>query len=47
MSTDTRVQGEDVINRVSKRSALRHPFSVVRDDNRKGRDWLRTVLQAA
>ena len=47
MSTDTRVQGEDVINRVSKRSALRYPFSVVRDDNRKGRDWLRTVLQAA
>lgn len=47
ISTDTRVQGEDVINRVSKRSALRYPFSVVRDDNRKGRDWLRTVLQAA
>lgn len=47
MSTDTRVQGEDVINRVSKRSALRYPFSVVRDDNRKGRDWLRQALQSA
>lgn len=47
MSAETRVQGEDVINRVSKRSALRYPFSVTRDDNRKGRDWLRTVLQAA
>lgn len=47
MTTETRVQGEDVINRISKRSALRYPFSVVRDDNRKGRDWLRSVLQAA
>lgn len=47
MSTDTRVQGEDVINRVSKRSALRYPFSVVRDDNRRGRDWLRQALQSA
>lgn len=47
MSTDTRVQGEDVINRVSKRSALRYPFSVVRDNNPKGRDWLRFALQAA
>lgn len=47
MSTETRVQGEDVINRVSKRSALRYPFSVTRDDNRRGRDWLRQQLQAA
>lgn len=47
MTTETRVQGEDVINRIGKRSALRYPFSVVRDDNRKGRDWLRSVLQAA
>lgn len=47
MSTETLVQGYDVINRVSKRSALRYPFSVVRDDNRKGRDWLRQVLQGA
>ena len=47
MSTDTRVQGEDVINRVSKRSALRYPFSVIRDDNRRGRDWLRHALQSA
>lgn len=47
MSTDTRVDGEQVVNRVNKRSALRYPFSVVRDDNRKGRDWLRAALQAA
>lgn len=47
MSTETRVHGEEVINRVSKRSALRYPFSVTRDDNRRGRDWLRQQLQAA
>ena len=47
MSTDTRVEGENVVNRVSKRTALRYPFTVTRDDNRLGRDWLRKQLQAA
>lgn len=47
MSTDTRVDGENVVNRVSKRTALRYPFTVVRDDNRRGHDWLRKQLQAA
>jgi hypothetical protein len=47
MSTETRVEGENVVNRVNKRSALRYPFSVMRDDNPRGRDWLRQELQAA
>ena len=47
MSTDTRVDGENVVNRVSKRTALRYPFTVTRDDNRRGHDWLRKQLQAA
>lgn len=47
MSTDTRVEGENVVNRVNRRTALRYPFSVIRDDNPRGRDWLRAELQRA
>lgn len=47
MRTKTEVQGDSVVNRIDKHSALRHPFSVTQDNNRKGRDWLRKALQAA
>lgn len=47
MKTTIQVQGEDAVNRIDKHSALRFPFSVMRDDNPKGRDWLRLKLQAA
>lgn len=45
--SDARVEGEEVVNRLHRNSALRYPFSVVRDDNRRGRDWLRRALQSA
>lgn len=47
MSTEARVDGDNVINRVNKRSALRYPFSVIHDANPRGRDWLRQALRAA
>lgn len=47
MTTVVKVDGENVINRINKHSALRYPFRVVRDDNPRGRDWLRAALQAA
>jgi hypothetical protein len=47
MKTTTQVNGDDVVNRIDKHTALRFPFSVMRDDNPKGRDWLRQRLQAA
>lgn len=47
MSTETRVEGENVVNRVNKRSALRYPFSVIHDANPRGRDWLRQAMRAA
>lgn len=37
--------GDDVQNRVIKRSAMRYPFSVVRDDNPLGQAWLKKILQ--
>ena len=37
--------GDDVQNRVTKRSAMRYPFSVVRDDNPLGQAWLKKILQ--
>jgi hypothetical protein len=47
LKTTTRVNGDEVVNRIDKHSALRYSFSVTRDDNPKGRDWLRLKLQAA
>lgn len=47
MTTTVKVDGDNVINRINKHSALRYPFRVVRDDNPKGSDWLRSTLQAA
>lgn len=37
----------DVINRINKHTALRYPFSVVRDSNPKGAAWLKSILNAA
>lgn len=47
MRTETKVDGEGVVNRLHKHSALRYPFSVMRDDNPRGRAWLKRALQAA
>ncbi len=47
MTTTTKVDGDNVVNRINKHSALRYPFRVARDDNQRGRDWLRQALQAA
>lgn len=35
------------VNQITKHTALRYPFSVIRDDNKRGSDWLRNVLQSA
>lgn len=37
----------DAVNRIDKHTAVRYPFSVVRDANPKGSDWLRQVLASA
>ncbi len=47
MRTATKVEGDGVVNRIDKHSALRYPFSVTLDNNRKGRDWLRQALMTA
>lgn len=47
MTTTTKVDGDHVVNRINKHSAVRYPFRVVRDDNPRGNDWLRSALQAA
>lgn len=36
--------GDDVQNRVTKRSAMRYPFSIVRDDNPLGQPWMKKIL---
>lgn len=47
IKTDVRVDGDTVVNRVNKHSALRYPFQVHEDKNPKGREWLRKVLASA
>lgn len=47
MNTVTRKDGENVINRINKHSALRYPFSVQLDRNPKGREWLKKILATA
>lgn len=47
MTTTVKVDGDNVVNRINKHSAARYPFRVLRDDNPRGRDWLRSALQAA
>jgi len=47
MATDVQIQGDNVVNRINKHTALRYPFSVQRDENPKGAAWLRKVLQEA
>lgn len=42
INTDT-----DVVSRINKHTALRYPFSVVRDSNPKGAAWLKSILNAA
>ena len=44
ISTRATVSGDEVINRITKHTALRYPFRVIRDDNPKGADWLRETL---
>ena len=47
VTSSVRKEGDQVFNRINKHSAMRYPFRVVRDDNPRGRDWLRNILQAA
>jgi hypothetical protein len=46
VSTKTVNTDTDVINRINKQTALRYPFSVVRDPNPLGAAWLKSVLAA-
>lgn len=43
---DTNRNGEKYY-RVDKYTALKYPFSVIRDDNPKGQAWLKSVLASA
>lgn len=47
ISTKVHQDPENVYNRIDKHSALRYPFSVVRDSNPKGVVWIKSVLSAA
>lgn len=47
MKTRVDIQQDNIFNRIDKHTALKYPFSVSRDDNPKGRDWLRATLAAA
>lgn len=47
MTTDVQIQGDNVMNRINKHTALRYPFSVQRDANPTGAAWLRKILQEA
>lgn len=47
ISTQTITTDRDVINRINRHTALRYPFSVIRDENPKGAAWLKSVLASA
>lgn len=47
IKTQTGVQGDNVVSRVNKHTAVRYPFSVIEDRNPKGAPWLRAQLQAS
>lgn len=44
LTTVTRLDGGNVVNRISKHSALRYPFSIQADRNPNGRAWIKKVL---
>lgn len=41
---EVRDMNGDLTTRIGKTSALRYPFSVIRDENPRGATWLRSVL---
>lgn len=41
---DSPMSGQDPQNRIIRNTRTMHPFSVVRDDNPKGFDWLTRVM---
>ena len=45
--TQTGIQGDRVVNRVTQHSAVRFPFSVIEDRNPKGTPWLRELMAQA
>ncbi len=47
ISTQTINTNNDVINRINQHTALRYPFSVIRESNPKGAAWLKSVLAAS
>lgn len=46
IKTQTGVQGDNVVNRVNRHTAVRYPFSVIEDRNPNGSAWLRAQLAA-
>lgn len=42
---EVRSMGAEPVNRVLRQRAHKYPFSVVRDDNPRGADWLNQLLQ--
>lgn len=50
IATKTSAQGgynDEAVNRIDKHTAVRYPFTVVHDQNPKGREWLKSVLASA
>lgn len=43
-TTETRNNLGELGTKINQSSALRFPFTMLRDDNPKGRDWLRTLV---
>lgn len=47
LTTTVKVDGDNVVNRIDKHTAVRYPFRILRDDNPRGASWLRSLLRAA
>ena len=48
VSTDVmEKEGEDPVNRIRRYSSQKNPFSVIKDDNPRGAQWLTSILQEA
>lgn len=45
--TRTGVEGGNVINQITRHTAVRYPFSVIEDRNPRGAAWLREALASA
>lgn len=47
IKTEVDMSNGNPVNRITRHTALRYPFSIQNDPSPKGRDWLRKVLASA